>query len=114
MDDISQILTPGERILLTKLNELTRRIERLERPEQTGATRARPDRLKDVDPEKVYTSVQLSDILCVTARTIRKYCLEGTFPGATKVAGGRRWLIPGREVLDLLRLSEGDRDRPPL
>lgn len=60
-----------------------------------------PGGLLDIHHSRFYTVSELAPLLRVTERTIRKYCAEGVFPNAVRVAGGRRWLIPGVDVLEL-------------
>lgn len=55
----------------------------------------------DIDPSRFYTVSEVAPLLRVTERTVRKYCGEGVFPNAVRVAGGRRWLIPGLDMLEL-------------
>lgn len=57
--------------------------------------------LVDIEPAVLYTVEELAPVLRVKRRTLRNYCAERVFPNSLKIAGGRRWLIPGADVLAL-------------
>jgi predicted transcriptional regulator len=63
------------------------------------------EELNQIRPTKLYTATQIAGLLHVTERTIRKYCTECVFPNAVKIAGGRRWLIPGSDITEILSIG---------
>jgi hypothetical protein len=58
-------------------------------------------RLRAIRAGRLYKVEEIAPLLRVTGRTIRKYCIEGVFVNALKLEGGRRWLIPGADVISL-------------
>ncbi|RKX70941.1 hypothetical protein DRP53_03310 [candidate division WOR-3 bacterium] len=50
---------------------------------------------REIDPEKLYTTEETSELLRLGPQTIRKKLREGSIHGK-KV--GRRWLIKGKEI----------------
>jgi len=50
---------------------------------------------REIDPEKLYTTEETSELLRLGSQTIRKKLREGSIRGK-KV--GRRWLIKGKEI----------------
>ena len=60
---------------------------------------------------RLYKVEELALLLRVTERTIRKYCAERVFANAIKLGGGRRWLVPGADVIALCPVLEHPRTK---
>ena len=57
-------------------------------------------KLEDVDEVRFYKIDELSDLLKVSKRTLRRYCEEDIFENAVKM-GNKDWIVPGCDVLKL-------------
>ncbi len=65
--------------------------------------------LENISPQRIYTVSELAPILKTAERTIRRYCADGIFKHAVKLAG-TQWRIPGKDVRRLFPHLSGEPD----
>lgn len=57
----------------------------------------------EIHSKKFYRVKEISELLRVSERTIRRYCKQKLFPNSFRME--KQWLIPGSDIKDLLGKS---------
>lgn len=56
--------------------------------------------LSELKENELYTIEELAPLLRISTRTLRRYCVDNVLEHATKM-GGKQWVIPGCDVMEL-------------
>lgn len=55
-----------------------------------------------IDPQQLYSSSQVADLIGKHSRTVRRYVKDGKFPNASRLGARQEYYIPGSDVIAFL------------